>query len=1087
MRHLLQRLIATSLTLLAAEFVASSALARDIEFGERVKAQLAILKTYQRHQIGGVEPREPIPYAVAERQVVEYLKQSAALEKLWSTPITAEMLDQETDRIAKNTGMPDRLEELYSALGHDPVLVRESLVRPVLANRLLRQFFSSDARIHGEEHREAARLREKLIDGELDPGKPHPLRSVVEWRSDQKRTQDDERLDISIQRVESELLSTIRARLRAGPGGVGEIVDYSDRLEVQALLAEDADSVRASVYTIQKVDLSQWWEASSKSFDESAVHAVADSSPLPSPSSAGRGVPCQDYWDNGSLDYLPNGILNPTAVWTGGLAIYWGSHDASTGGRYDPATNTWSKVSTVEAPDGSSHHVAVWTGTEMIVWGGVGAQGHYVATGGRYDPVTDTWRPTSTIGAPEGRAYHAAIWSGHEMIVWGGINENLVRLNDGGRYDPVSDTWLPITATGAPQAREGPTAVWTGTQMLVWGGADSSGARLGTGGAYDPSSDSWSPITPTGAPSPRIRHTAVWTGSRMIVWGGTDDTMALDTGSRYDPVSDSWSKMATRGAPSPRLAHSAVWSGDQMIVWGGQEPVNGATFNTGGLYDPGSNKWQAISTLNAPSSRANHGAVFGAGLMIVWGGDSNTGGRYDPITDTWTPTTTGGAPEPRTRHSAVWTGTHMIVWGGGYHQTDWNSGSRYDPVLDAWFPTTTIGAPAARSQHSAVWTGSRMIVWGGKTWGQTYFGDGSSYDPVGDSWTPISNVGAPSPRAKHTAVWTGSQMIVWSGEDTYWVNTGGVYTAATNSWAPMTTANAPSPREAHPIWTGSLMIVWSGTGDDYWLPGTGARYDPATDTWTPTSTVGVPIGRTGHSAVWTGTRMIVWGGQADIGWYWRDGASYDPVNDTWQAIDHTGAPWQRLNASAVWTGRHMLVWGGECEGDIATSISGGLYDPLTDRWSNTTTVGVPKGRALVPAVWTGSHMIVWGQTDDINGGRYVPDESAAPAGGPIVSFANATSLSWSALEGATVFDAVKGSLGALRQSGGDFSSAILSCLADDTSSTTADDTENPLEGDGFWYLVRGVSCGGPGTYDDGGAGQIAGRDAEIAASASACP
>jgi hypothetical protein len=57
--------------------------------------------------------------------------------------------------------------------------------------------------------------------------------------------------------------------------------------------------------------------------------------------------------------------------------------------------------------------------------------------------------------------------------------------------------------------------------------------------------------------------------------------------------------------------------------------------------------------------------------MVVWGGEEGsatligTGGRYDPTTDSWAPTSTIDAPSARERHTAVWTGRQMIVWGGG--------------------------------------------------------------------------------------------------------------------------------------------------------------------------------------------------------------------------------------------------------------------------------------------------------------------------------------------------------------------------------------------------------------------------------------
>ena len=56
--------------------------------------------------------------------------------------------------------------------------------------------------------------------------------------------------------------------------------------------------------------------------------------------------------------------------------------------------------------------------------------------------------------------------------------------------------------------------------------------------------------------------------------------------------------------------------------------------------------------------------------MIVWGGnglsgDLNTGARYNPITNSWTAISTVNAPLGRQFPQSVWTGTEMIVWGGG--------------------------------------------------------------------------------------------------------------------------------------------------------------------------------------------------------------------------------------------------------------------------------------------------------------------------------------------------------------------------------------------------------------------------------------
>src|SRR5213592_3826736 len=106
------------------------AMARDLAFEERVKAQEAIERVYYAHQIGATKPfEEAVPREVLERKVRIYLKQTVALERFWKTPVTARMLQSESERMAQGTRMPERLGELYAALGHDPVVILECLAR----------------------------------------------------------------------------------------------------------------------------------------------------------------------------------------------------------------------------------------------------------------------------------------------------------------------------------------------------------------------------------------------------------------------------------------------------------------------------------------------------------------------------------------------------------------------------------------------------------------------------------------------------------------------------------------------------------------------------------------------------------------------------------------------------------------------------------------------------------------------------------------------------------------------------------------------------------------------------------------------
>jgi len=374
----------------------------------------------------------------------------------------------------------------------------------------------------------------------------------------------------------------------------------------------------------------------------------------------------------------------------------------------------------------------------------------------------------------------------------------------------LPDSWTATTRTGAPSGRHDHVAVSTGAKMIVWGGDSGlmeENATLGTGGVYDPVSNAWTETATVGAPAPRRAAAAVWTGSEMIVWGGltfnTIPPTIFNNGGIYDPTTNSWRSVSTVGAPVARFAHTAVWTGSEMIVWGGYShtfnflPTGGVAgdavrdpqaitidlgpLNSGGIYNPATDTWRPVSTLNAPPPRGEHTAIWTGSRMIVWGGDgpqSNLagGGIYDPVTDTWTPTSGIDEPSARDAHTAVWTGSRMVIWGGTGGMDNLRTGGVFDPVTNSWKPTSLTGSPSARELHVGVAIRGRMIVWGGSTSGDE-INSGGIYDPETDTWTTTAISGAPSGRRQATAVSAGSAMIVWGGFDgDHDVNSGGIYT-----------------------------------------------------------------------------------------------------------------------------------------------------------------------------------------------------------------------------------------------------------------------------------------------------------------------
>ena len=241
------------------------------------------------------------------------------------------------------------------------------------------------------------------------------------------------------------------------------------------------------------------------------------------------------------------------------------------------------------------------------------------------------------------------------------------------------------------------------------------------------------------------------------------------------------------------------------------------------------------------------------------------------------------------------------------------------------------------------------------------------------------------------------------------------------------------------------MIVWGGL-DGVSDLSTGGNYEPTADVWTPTSTTSAPVARDMHVAVWTdaASEMAIWGGQDDAVVQLNTGSRYNPTTNTWFAMSTQAAPVGRRFHSGIWSGSELIVWGG------------------------------------------------WNSLDLNSGGRYCSAActSSPPAGSSIISVNKQVGgelVSWTLVPAATSFDLVRGTLNQLRGSGGDFTASTQACLADDQAATNFLDSSPPPAADGFWYLTRGLSCGGAGTYDEIGGTQTGSRDSEINASLNSCP
>lgn len=177
------------------------------------------------------------------------------------------------------------------------------------------------------------------------------------------------------------------------------------------------------------------------------------------------------------------------------------------------------------------------------------------------------------------------------------------------------------------------------------------------------------------------------------------------------------------------------------------------------------------------------------------------------------------------------------------------------------------------------------------------------------------------------------------------------------------------------------------------------------------------------------------------------------------------------------------------EGAIPTTLGPGLFTVCTGADGDGDSYSACAGDCndANPNVHPGAAELCNGIDDNCDG---TTDNAPAPLathGLTVAPQGASWRLTWSALAGATSYDVVRGSLGLLATSHGNFTSATQACTANNLAATTLLDATAAPTGGGIWYLVRGSNCGGAGTYDSGALSQSGSRDAEIQASAGACP
>ncbi len=129
----------------------------------------AIERVYYNHRLGTKPPFEQtLSAGQIEAMVRMDLKKEATLRSVYGVEITPILLAAEVQRINTTTRAPDILADLKSALDHDETRFAAALAKPALVERLLRERFENDDKLHAQQRTTADHLRAQVLAAKSD-------------------------------------------------------------------------------------------------------------------------------------------------------------------------------------------------------------------------------------------------------------------------------------------------------------------------------------------------------------------------------------------------------------------------------------------------------------------------------------------------------------------------------------------------------------------------------------------------------------------------------------------------------------------------------------------------------------------------------------------------------------------------------------------------------------------------------------------------------------------------------------------------------------------------------------------------------
>jgi len=177
-----------------------------------------IERVYYNHRLGEKPPFEQLlPPATLEKLVRQDLHKEAALKKVYGVEVTPALLDAEVQRINTTTRAPEMLAEIKAALGNDPVRFANVFARPTLVERLLRERFDNDDKLHAPQRRQVEQTRNELLTAKTNGADSEKLIALLQRSHSNAVTETTWQLAARPTETKAPTADEIEIRKRFGP------------------------------------------------------------------------------------------------------------------------------------------------------------------------------------------------------------------------------------------------------------------------------------------------------------------------------------------------------------------------------------------------------------------------------------------------------------------------------------------------------------------------------------------------------------------------------------------------------------------------------------------------------------------------------------------------------------------------------------------------------------------------------------------------------------------------------------------------------------------------------------------------------